>query len=42
MGHTYVGDAETAKFIGLVCMNSLATRDQYADWLRAKRVAGAL
>jgi hypothetical protein len=23
MGHTYVGDAETGKFIGLVCCNSL-------------------
>jgi hypothetical protein len=36
MGHCYVQDAGTGKFLGLVCCNSLLTRDEYRQYLLAK------
>jgi len=46
MGHCYVGNSDTGEFIGLVCTNSLHTRQAYADYLRKKiaehEAAGAL
>lgn len=34
MGHTYVGEPETGKFIGLVHCNSLHTREEYIEYLK--------
>lgn len=36
MQHCYVGTVDTGGFIGLVHCNSLHTRKDYADYLRAK------
>ena len=38
MGHCYVGDPDTSKFIGLVCTGSLNTHDEYTAYLRAEIV----
>jgi hypothetical protein len=34
MGHCYVGDTITGKFIGMVCTNSLHTKADYMDYLK--------
>lgn len=34
MGHCYVADPKTGKFIGLVCTGSLNTKAEYAEYLR--------
>jgi hypothetical protein len=36
MGHCYVNHVSTGKFAGLVCTNSLVTRDEYIGFLKAK------
>ena len=36
MGHCYVGDPDTSKFIGLVCTGSLNTKAEYAEYLRGQ------
>ena len=36
MGHCYVGDPDTSKFIGMVCTGSLNTKAEYAEYLRAE------
>ena len=33
MGHCYVGEPDTGKFIGLVCCNSLHTKAEYKAYL---------
>jgi len=38
MGHCYVVDAKTGAFIGLVCCNSLHTREAYSEYLRSESV----
>jgi len=36
MGHCYVGDTITGKFIGMVCTNSLHTKADYIQYLKAQ------
>jgi len=36
MGHCHVSDPLTGTFIGLVCCNSLHTKDDYVAYLRAR------
>jgi hypothetical protein len=36
MGHCYVGDAATGKFIGMVHCNSLHTKAEYIAYLKAE------
>lgn len=36
MGHCYVGDDIFGKFIGMVCTNSLHTKEAYMSYLREK------
>jgi len=36
MQHCYVGDVNTGRFIGMVHCNSLHTKAEYAEWLRAR------
>jgi hypothetical protein len=33
MGHCYVGEPDSGKFIGIVCCNSLHTRAEYRAYL---------
>ena len=36
MGHCYVGDTLHGKFIGMVCTNSLHTKAEYIQYLKAQ------
>ena len=36
MGHCYVGDTLHGKFIGMVCTNSLHTKAEYIQYMKAQ------